>query len=593
MGTFGLYFPVARVGKFDPFSRREQKAHPPTAEEDAVDETEKARRQGPRGTRDEVKAVRRNAKRAGRELDREQEESVAHLAQALGQISEDEALAHLDARLGFVERQVERLAARREEVDRGIQAELAVTRAGVEEALRAAAESAEEQKEARVSLEKRLLGLVAEGERRAVGMTEALRQELVGRLQEASSRFERVEARLRGEMEASQAALDERAHSITAMAAQAREAVEARVEAAEGRVAEALAGLERQVGDVAVEIAERAGALEARLAEAAAGAEAAAAEAEARAASLEERIEEAVVSGAGILSERIDTLVSDLNARLDREERESEARLSESSAEFRLELGRMREELASRGEEEGRDRESVRRDLIDRIRSSEEKAAGAAIHLESMIREIRRQIIGDEQEWSEAVRGLIEEVSSARVRLQELLGRVGTLESRLATERGASQAVVEGVAGRIEVLEDSLRSAVEEVVTRHGTRLEVLASQVAAFTESELAVEERMGAVDYLKRRTAELADRLEAMARAPAAAGGPAVRPAPDPGPALAALERRLDALASRVEEVAAATPEPPGREIPEHLAARIDELERRLPVSPVILPERKRRRA
>ena len=88
---------------------------------------EKPRRTGPRGTKAEIDAVKKRAEEAGRAVHREQDTSVINLAQTLGEIGERETSAHLEARLGFLERQVERLATRRDEADRAIQAELSGT----------------------------------------------------------------------------------------------------------------------------------------------------------------------------------------------------------------------------------------------------------------------------------------------------------------------------------------------------------------------------------------------------------------------------------------------------------------------------------
>src|SRR5919198_1309311 len=88
--------------------------------------------------RDErLRAVRLHAERTARELDRERNDSVLHLAQALGGIDRDERTAQFEARLGFLERQVERLVGRRDEVDRAIYGELNMMRTRVAEALSA------------------------------------------------------------------------------------------------------------------------------------------------------------------------------------------------------------------------------------------------------------------------------------------------------------------------------------------------------------------------------------------------------------------------------------------------------------------------
>lgn len=821
----------------------------------------KGRRHGPRGTKGEIEAVRSSAELAGRELGREQDESANHLAQALSEINEDEAVGHVQARLGFLERQVERLTARRDDADRGVQAELAVMRARIEETLQAVAATAEDHREARAVLEKRFTTVGAEADRRAAGLVETLRQELVARVHETANRLERHEARLQGEIKAFEGESEERARSVATSVAQIRQVVgkevggleqrvgrrteaverlveearlfvEQRVRQAEaalvrrmdgvadaepalraeiaaaleaargemlGRLEEAAKGLRQQVDERASELDARSAAqagvaadlhqdlravlervtaledrngelaklepalraeiaaaigarhaelvdrMEAGLAEAggrsadlagrlaeleaglgelhrqseeaeasrarsderfaalaagleelASGVSALAAgsaekadslrealdrlarESEHRAAALEGRLEEGIVSGGDALAGRFGELETEVRSRLERELRELEGRLSETRAEVRIEAQRLWEATETRHDGAGERMETMRRALLDRIRSSEEKAAGAAVHLESLLREHHRQIVSDEQEWSEALSEVVEELSSLRVRVEELLGRLSSAEARFATERGTSGAALDGVAGRIDVLEESVRAAIGDVVARQATRLELLAARVAAIAESETAAEERLGAVEYLKRRLAEVADRVDRLLETGAPeresvprqaavdelaarlaaleerlakagddrAGSPPVpdrqmdelaalegrlakagedrleaglgmavepilarleavehrlasvegtssaEPAAEGAPALAELAARLEAAEDRLASAGAAGAPPVSEHRLEQLAARLEDLERRVPVAPVILAERKRRR-
>ena len=83
--------------------------------------------------------LRRTAVKAGRELDIEQADSVVSIARLLDNINEVESRADLQTRIVMLEEQVERLSARRDEVDQAIDSELDVLRTTIESAMEAVA----------------------------------------------------------------------------------------------------------------------------------------------------------------------------------------------------------------------------------------------------------------------------------------------------------------------------------------------------------------------------------------------------------------------------------------------------------------------
>lgn len=625
------------------------------------------KKQGPRGSKADVASVRQNAAAAGRELRDERAESVSQLAQALGEITEGEALAHLDSRLAFIERQVERLNARRDEADRGVQGDLAVMRARIEDALEAVGATAEQQNQALVGLERRLNAIVAEAERGSADVVESLREEIVAKVQETAHRLEKLDARVRGETKAFEEGFDERARTIAQSISETRDALEERFEEAAGELQaqmdETLAGVDKTLARHTAEqsafreeMEEQLDSARARLVEdltaratetdarfeamsrqtqgeiqgAIQGVQEAVAEAKekssraaqraeeiaarldlrvderlaevdqkasAERAALIERlnleraqIDEKLSAGRSEVDERfvaekvlIDERLNEDRARLDEqmaaaraeieellttehaetldrlaaERREAEGRLSEWGAEFRMETQRLREAVENRSKTVAEALEVMRRELLSRIQASEEKAATSAVRLQSMIDQQKREIVSDEQEWSGMLQEVGENLAQLKVRVEELVGRVSASEARRASERGSSQAIAEGVAARVEALEQKVREAVEEVVAKQGTRLEMLSSQVAQINEGDVASEERAGAVEYLKRRVGEMAERIDeimvkvnAIGRYVTKPG--AVRPVVADQPLAVDLAQRLGSIEQAMTELA-----------------------------------------
>lgn len=566
----------------------------------------------PRASRAQLSAVRRTAEEAGRELDRQQAVSVINLAEALGEITQDEAVGHLEARLSFLERRVERLTARREESDRGFEGEQAVMRARLEDVLEAVGATAEEQREALLLVEKQLRSTVSEVEAALSRDAAGLRNELASATEAASDRLERAEARLSGET----GSLEDRLRELAGSLAQVREEeergaaersernravegvseglvalaadVEARIEEGSLHLDLSLAALESQVkaagtaleeelatirGEIGARVESIEGGVEQGLAEARAEQAAGAEEMQSgfdsararlvddlskRAVALERRISEAAeasLDASREVRERMESLAAVLEARASEREQWLEGQLEARTA-------GMEERLTGRMLEADEGLEALRRDLLLRLESAEAAAAANARHLEARLDETHRSLTSDESEWGEALREVTGDLSTIRTRLEALTGRVASGDARRATERGSTQVAVEGLTARLEILEKRVRESVDEVSARHLSRLEALASQVESLRRADVAAEERSGELDHLSRRITDLAERVGSLAARPSAA------PHPDAGAAdnsgrLAALERLIVGILARISSRQA------------QLSARVERLE------------------
>lgn len=566
----------------------------------------------PRASRAQLSAVRRTAEEAGRELDRQQAVSVINLAEALGEITQDEAVGHLEARLSFLERRVERLTARREESDRGFEGEQAVMRARLEDVLEAVGATAEEQREALLLMEKQLRSTVSEAEAALSRDAAGLRNELASATEAASDRLEWAEARLSGET----GSLEDRLRELAGSLAQVREEeergaaersernravegvseglvalaadVEARIEEGSLHLDLSLAALESQVkaagtaleeelatirGEIGARVESIEGGVEQRLAEVRAEQAAGAEEMQSgfdsararlvddlskRAVALERRISEAgeaSLDASREVRERMESLAGALEARASERERWLEGQLEARTA-------GMEERLTGRMLEAGEGLEALRRDLLLRLESAEAAAAANARHLEARLDETHRNLTSDESEWGEALREVTGDLSTIRTRLEALTGRVASGDARRATERGSTQVAVEGLTARLEILEKRVRESVDEVSARHLSRLEALASQVEDVRRGGVAAEERSGELAHLSRRITDLAERVGSLAARPSAA------PHPDAGAAdnagrLAALERLIVGILARISSRQA------------QLSARVERLE------------------
>ena len=514
----------------------------------------------PKATKAQLDAVRKSAEEVVEILDREQEESVSSLAQAMGEINEGEALAHLDTRLAFLERQVERLLARRDESDRGFQAELNVMRARVEDVLAAVGTTSDDQRAAISALEDRLGVQLSGQDAGSRDFVDAMRAELVELVNTAVMKLDKAEARIRGEMKAVEELSEERTRGVVEAVAEGKHmATETEL-----KIDASLREAERKVADISSRV-------------------------DAAIARVDQSFEERMEGERQLLDQRLDLHASEaetrlaaevarLESRLDSDRREAEARTGESNADLRLEIHQLRgsvEETATRTAELV---ESARNDLIARVETSQERAAGAAIHLESMINQGKKQMKSFEEEWSGAVAQLAQELTSVKVRIEEVSSKLDSEQSRRTSDRGNVETHVRGLASKVDVVETRLGQIVEEVMAKQATRMEVLASQVANISQSDVAAEERSGAVEFLARRLAEVTERLEelsakqnALGRSVSVPGRPSVQPAAPQMPdeiaqRLAVMESRMMAISSKPRQDA----------VTHGLASRLDSLER-----------------
>lgn len=558
------------TSKSDPPSKSDDKTEDKTEDKKA---TKPAARRGPRGTKEQVAAVQKTAQEAARDLDREQTESVIDLATALGQIGEGEALAQLDTRLAFMERQVERLNSRREEADRGIQGELTVMRTRIEEALSAVGATTEEQRNAWGSLENQVSSIVADAERHTSDAIETLRRELVTRVEDAATRLERAESKLRGETKALEDGVEERIRTLSSSMAETQEdlsssslsitdrfaeletdlsskvetstagiderissavdQVRAEVQGLSGRVAEQLEGFETEFTSSRARLTEdlstRTAALEAQLAEktqalvdrvesdlnqlkaeVSTGAEGLDARIEAAASSAVGEIRMELERLKGEMTETIQSQRSDVLQIVEDQRVDNEGRMSEARAAVRLEAQRMKETVDSKLASVDEGMALLRKELLAQVQSVDERVANGTTKLEALVTHQSRRLATDENEWSETTSEIVEDISALKNRIEELFGRVSSSEARRATERGSAQASIDGMGARLDALERRMRQAVEEVSARQATRLEMLTSQVEHLHTSSSGAEERAGAVEYLTRKIGEITERSE-----------------------------------------------------------------------------------
>lgn len=398
-----------------------------------------------RGSRAQLEAVKLAGAQADHELAEEQQVSVAHLSQTLDEITRHEAIAEVEGRLTFVERQVERLAARREEADHLIDSELALMRARLEDTLKAFAVATQAYREAAATAERRLRTVASEAERYTRGSVEALRLEINERLDEATYRAERLESRMAGEKQAFEEEAAVRANALSAALAQGRAGIEARIQGALAEFEGRAHGLQRQL----------------------------AADYPGREALL------------GEFQRRMDEWLDEPLDRMERLQAEAASAHARATAEVT----------------------QLRAEVIDSLQESEEKALGAAVHLESMIHSVRRRLVSDEAEWTAIVREAGDAVGSLKTRVEDLLTRVCGIEADGATESGTVGGRLEGTEQRLEEHEDTGRTLVT-AVSELGLRCDALEARNRGMEDLRALVERQSGAIEFLSRRLGELTER-------------------------------------------------------------------------------------
>lgn len=543
------------------------------------DEAKTKKGKVPKATKAQLDAVKRTANEVVELLDREQEVSISSLAQALDEINEGEALAHLDTRLAFLERQVERLLSRREEADRGFQAELNVMRARLEDALSAVGSTSSEQGAAIAALESRIAERFSSTGHESASVMDSVRSELVEMVSDATAKLEKAEARLRGEVKAVEDLAEERTKAVTASLAgseelrdeikreldagmiglndrfaQAEQSVAAVIESSEAKVAELTSLMESSIARIDE-------AFEKRM--------------EAERELLDQRLD----VHSEELSSKIETEAGKMSSHVESERREIEARLGEASADLRLEIHQLRSTLDEAGAAAQGLFDRSREEAVARIQESEKRSAGAAIHLESVINQWKRQTKSLEEETSSAIGSLAQDLNAVKLRIEEVAAKFDSVEARRVSDRSAAESAAQSMLAKVDLMDTRLKEVVEEVMAKQATRMEVLASQVANITRSDVAAEERSGAVDYLARRLAETSERIDelsarvsSMGRAPAGRQAPGQAQTPavpdDLAQRLAVLENRMLAISHKPRQDA----------VTEGLAARLGAIERKM---------------
>ncbi|MCA1840672.1 MAG: hypothetical protein LC723_10135 [Actinobacteria bacterium] len=514
-------------------------------------------------------------------LDEEQSESVLSLAQALDEINEGEAMAHIDIRLAFVERQIERLAARRDEADRGMQGEFSIMRARLEDALEAVGVTSTDQRDAVLGLEKKLMASLTDIEDRATETVNHLRADLVQIVQDASARFDKSEGHLRGELIALETGVEERTRSAAAEA-ERLELLTAKLDERASRIEVDASKRMQRFEDLAAQTEVR---MDSKAAEVEARVIAKTAELEVAAQSMAEQTRESIDLGFEELKSNIEArLLSNLSANrsslaafqervdalIDTERREIHARISESQADVRIDIHQLKEAVEQKMTSFAEAVELVRGDLFSRIKSSEDKAAGAAVHLESTIAR-------GEQEWGAALQDLTRDLSDMKIRSEELFARMGTIEGVRANQRDDSSAAVGSLSARLDALDNRVRQLIEEALARQATRVEVLASQVASMSEAGSAEDERSGAVNYVSRKVAEMGQRFDELTARVAVLGQSMTTASGRMPEVVEVVPAELDERISTLEQrIAVLANQPRQDTVAEGLRARVESLER-----------------
>jgi hypothetical protein len=424
-----------------------------------------------RGSRSQLEAVKRSAEAAGLVLSRERVDSAEHLGHLLAEIDGHEDLAQLDGRLLVVERQLDRLAARREQSDQLIDSELAVMRARLEDTLGAFAEVTQEHENTMASVERGVALIASEAERRNRAAMEVLRLDLSGKIDDSNRSSEAVHAQMAAEKRAFEEEAGRRAASLADAIAEGRAALRTGIRTALGQ-----------------------------------------------------------------LQERIDSFAEDVVANHPGREElfaQVQSQLDDWLSEPLDQVERLHDQLAVAHRAASEQVEQLRNDLADGIQASEEKALGAAVHLESIILQVRRRLVGDEAEWSAVIGEAGETMGSLRRRVEELLARVCELEAGAARERGASTAERESLERRMEQHEGWARASLSEV-SELGLRCAAIESRQASVDQLRLLVEQQAGTIAFLTQRMADLESRLataEALPAFPALPAQPALAPEPTDG--------------------------------------------------------------
>ena len=162
--------------------------------------------------------------------------------EVIGQLEVANSLSQLEARLDSIELDIARVATSREEDQRHVSGEMGVMRARVEDALTAVTETAQDLRDAWVSIDQKITDLVDGRVGEQQRTLEALRAQLTSGLEATRMAVEAAEARLHGEVEALSGTNIEQVRGISDLVEQARVRIDEAVAGVEGRVSEVVAG---------------------------------------------------------------------------------------------------------------------------------------------------------------------------------------------------------------------------------------------------------------------------------------------------------------------------------------------------------------
>ena len=162
--------------------------------------------------------------------------------EVIGQLEVANSLSQLEARLDSIEIDIARVVASRDEDQRHVSGEMGVMRARVEDALNAVTETAQDLRDAWVTIDQKITDLVDGRVGDQQRSLEALRAQLTSGLEATRMAIEAAEARLHGEVEALSGTNIEQVRGISDLVEQARVRIDEAVAGVEGRVSEVVAG---------------------------------------------------------------------------------------------------------------------------------------------------------------------------------------------------------------------------------------------------------------------------------------------------------------------------------------------------------------
>lgn len=161
--------------------------------------------------------------------------------EVIGQLEVANSLSQLEARLDSIEIDIARIATGREDDAKHISGEMEVMRARVDDALTAVTETAQDLRDAWVSIDGRIADLVDGRVDEQQKILESLRAQITSGLEATRLAVEASEARLHGEVETLSGASLEHVRGVGDLVEQARARIDEIVAGVEGRFAEVVA----------------------------------------------------------------------------------------------------------------------------------------------------------------------------------------------------------------------------------------------------------------------------------------------------------------------------------------------------------------